>query len=318
MPSDDDQTQVRVAWLYYMEGLTQAKVAERLKITRLRVNRLLVEARAKGLVNISLNSALAGCIRLEQALVKECGLKDAVIVPTPQHVDLVAPMIGRAAGEYLSRLLETEQLRGFGVGWGATLRETIPHVRSGRNPKLAVASMMGGLTYGIELNTFETASDLASRVGAQCHYLAAPIYAGTPQSRDTILAQDVFREAFERIAATDAAILSVGDLSRRSLLIRNGLPRDVASEDLRAAGAVGDILGQFVDAEGRSIDHSINRRAIALSLDALRKIPTVILASGGMNKSRVIAAVVKARLVSVLICDERTATAVLQHLREPA
>ena len=48
---------------------------------------------------------------------------------------------------------------------------------------------------------------------------------------------------------------------------------------------------------GRAIDHSINRRAIALSLEALRRIPTVILASGGMNKSRVIAAVVKAKLV---------------------
>ena len=316
MPDEDDQTQVRVAWLYYMEGLTQAEVAGRLKITRLRVNRLLVEARAKGLVNISLNSALSDCIRLEQALVKKCGLKDAVIVPTPQHRDLVAPVIGRAAGEHLSRLLETRKLRGFGVGWGATLRETIRHVRPGRYPQLDIASMMGGLTYGIELNTFETASDLASRVGAQCHYLAAPIYAGSPQSRDTILAQDVFREAFERIAATDAAILSVGDLSRRSLLIQNGLPRDVMPEHLRAAGAVGDILGQFVNADGRAIDHSINRRAIALSLEALRRIPTVILASGGMNKSRVIAAVVKAKLVSVLICDARSATAVLQHLRE--
>src|SRR5215210_7540360 len=158
MPDEDDQTQVRVAWLYYMEGLTQAEVAGRLKITRLRVNRLLVEARAK-------------------ALVKICGLREAVIVPTPQHRDLVAPVIGRAAGEHLSRLLETRKLRGFGVGWGATLRETIRHVRPGRYPKLDIASMMGGLTYGIELNTFETASDLASRVGAQCHYLAAPIYA---------------------------------------------------------------------------------------------------------------------------------------------
>src|SRR5688572_23684825 len=128
MASDDDQTQVRVAWLYYMEGLTQAEVAERLTITRLRVNRLLVVARANGLVNIWLSSSLAGCIRLERALVKECGLKGVVIVPTPRQLDLVAAVIGRAAGEYLSRLVETKDLRGVGVGWGATLRETIRHV----------------------------------------------------------------------------------------------------------------------------------------------------------------------------------------------
>ena len=134
--------------------------------------------------------------------------------------------------------------------------------------------------------------------------------------RDTILAQDVFREAFDRIAAADAAILSVGDLSRRSFLIRNGLPRDVPPVDLRAAGAVGDILGQFLDKEGRPITHSINRRAIALSVDALRQIPTAILASGGANKSRIIAAAVKAKLVSVLICDALTASAVIRHLRD--
>ena len=37
----DDQVLVRVAWLYYMEGLTQDRIASRLRLTRLRVNRLL-------------------------------------------------------------------------------------------------------------------------------------------------------------------------------------------------------------------------------------------------------------------------------------
>ena len=70
---------------------------------------------------------------------------------------------------------------------------------------------------------------------------------GQPASRDTILAQDVFRETFQRLAAIDVALMSVGDLSRRSLLIRYGLPRDVTVESLRAAGAVGDIMGTFLD-----------------------------------------------------------------------
>ena len=315
MSEDDEQLRVRVAWLYFMEGLTQADIAGKLGITRLRANRLLGEARESGLVNIQVNARLADCVELERQLVQETGLKDAVVVPTPADQDQIAPVLGRATAEYLARHLGETRVRGLGIGWGTTLRETIRHLRADNFPELSINSMMGGLTHGLELNTFEIASEFARRVNAQCNYLAAPIYAGSPKSRDTILAQDVFREAFERIAATDAAILSVGDLSRRSLLIQNGLPRDVTPEHLRAAGAVGDILGQFVDADGRAIDHSINRRAIALSLEALRRIPTVILASGGMNKSRVIAAVVKAKLVSVLICDARTATAVLQHLR---
>lgn len=312
---EDAQTQVRAAWLYYMEGLTQAEIADRLKMTRLRVNRLLIEARSSGLVNITINSRLESCVRLEHALIAASGLREAIVVPTPAEADQIAALIGKAAGEFVSRIVEETSKGIFGVGWGGTLRETIRHVRPGQYRDLGVTSMMGGLTYGIEINTFEIASQFARHWQAECHYLAAPIYAGTPQSRATILAQDVFEAAFERIRATDIAILSAGDLSERSLLVRYGLPRDVDVKELAAHGAVGDMLGQFIDAEGAAIDHPINQRAIALPIEALRQIPTVILASGGNHKAAVIAAALRARLASVLITDERAAAAALKLLK---
>ena len=95
---EDAQTQVRAAWLYYMEGLTQGEIADRLKMTRLRVNRLLVEARGSGLVNITINSRLESCVRLERALVETFGLQDVVVVPTPDDPAQVPGQIGRAAG----------------------------------------------------------------------------------------------------------------------------------------------------------------------------------------------------------------------------
>lgn len=308
---EEAQTQVRAAWLYYVEGLTQAEIAERLKMTRLRVNRLLAEARSSGLVSITINSRLESCVRLERALVSEFGLKAAVVVPSPADPEQVAAQIGKAAGDFVSRIIEENPSGIFGVGWGGTLRETIRHIRAGQYRGLTVTSMMGGLTYGIEINTFEIASRFARLWQAECHYLAAPIYAGTPQSRDTILAQDVFEAAFARIRATDVAILSAGDLSERSLLVRYGLPGDIRVEELARAGAVGDILGQFIDRNGQAIAHQINHRAIALPLDELRRIPTVILASGGINKADIIAASLRGKLASVLITDEDAAAAIL-------
>jgi DNA-binding transcriptional regulator LsrR (DeoR family) len=311
MMPEDPQTQVRAAWLYYMEGLTQAEIADRLKMTRLRVNRLLVEARGSGLVNITINSRLDNCVRLERALVEAFGLKEAIVVPSPADPAQMSVQIGKAAAEFVSRIIDEHPSGIFGVGWGGTLRETVRHMRAGQYRELTVTSMMGGLTYGIELNTFEIASRLARLWQAECHYLAAPIYAGTPQSRDTILAQDVFEAAFARIRATNVAILSAGDLSERSLLVRYGLPRDVGTAELAAQGAVGDMLGQFIDSRGAAIDHPINRRAIALPLEGLRRIPTVILASGGGNKAAVITAALRGRLASVLITDEDAAAAAL-------
>jgi DNA-binding transcriptional regulator LsrR (DeoR family) len=178
-----------------------------------------------------------------------------------------------------------------------------------------VNSMMGGLTHGLELNTFEIASELARRVAAQCNYFAAPIYAGSAKSRDTILAQDVFRDSLKRLATNDVALLSVGDLSRRSLLIRYGLPRDVTVESLRSAGAVGDIMGTFLDPRGQPVRHALNQRVIAPPVAMLRDIATVIVASGGLNKAAIIAAILRAKLCHVLVCDEATLRAAMGLLR---
>jgi DNA-binding transcriptional regulator LsrR (DeoR family) len=310
-PTPDEQMQVRVVWLYFMEGKTQAEIADALSTNRLRINRTINEARRSGLVTVTLNSRLTSCVELERLISEQFGLKRAIIVPTPGDTDLIPVLLGQATADYVAQLLSTAKMSGIGVGWGATLREMVRHMPAMRRPELCVNSVMGGLTRGIEINTFDIASDLARQLSAECAYLAAPIYAGSPESRAAIVTQDVFRDAFERVAANDLIILSVGDLTERSLLMRYGLPRDVSIDTLVAAGARGDILAQFINRAGRPIDHPINSRAIALPLEALRSVPNVVLTSGGMNKAEAIAAVLRSGLCKVLVCDEDTARAAM-------
>ena len=95
------------------------------------------------------------------------------------------------------------------------------------------------------------------------------------------------------IGRNDLILLTIGDMTERSPLMRYGLPRDVSIDDLVAAGAVGDVMAQFVDASGQPIDRPINRRAIALPLEALRKVPNLVFASGGANKTHAIATVLR-------------------------
>jgi lsr operon transcriptional repressor len=312
----DNQLEVRAAWLYFMEGLTQAEIARRLGTTRLRINRILVDARHNGLVSITLNSELASCVALEQQLIRDFGMKAAVIVPTPADEEQIPVILGRATAGFVSHYLEHNKIRGFGIGWGRTLREMIRHIRGGRYPDLCVNSMMGGLTRGLEINTFDVVSELARRLNSQCQYLAAPIYAGSPASRDTIMAQDIFRDAFRRIETDELAVLSVGDVSKRSMLVHYGLPEDVGIRELRAAGAVCDVIGQFIDARGRPVDHPLNRRAIALPLEGLLRVPTVVFAAGGRYKVHAIAAVLRGGYGSVFVCDETTARAAADIARK--
>lgn len=304
--ANSEQLSARIAWLYHKENMTQGEIARLLGLTRLKVNRVLAECRARGLVQVTLETGFESCIELERRLVKEFGLTDAVVIPTPRDPAKVQELVGQAAGQFLSHALRRHEVSTIGVGWGATLGEAIRGMERMDLSGASVISMMGGLTRGSEFNTFEIASSLARRIGASCSYLVAPIYAGSSRSRDIIIAQDVFAEVMARMRSVEVAFLSLGDVTSRSLLIRYGLPDDLSSESLIAAGAVGDVLGQFIDRDGALVSHEINRRVVSLPLTDLRRIPSVILAAGGAYKAAVIGAALRGRLANVLISDEAT------------
>lgn len=83
-------------------------------------------------------------------------------------------------------------------------------------------------------------------------------------------------------------------------------------DELIAAGACGDVVAQFIDRNGKPIDDPINRRAIAPSFETLKSVPTVVFASGGLNKAEALAAALLSGTGNVLICDEETARRVRQ------
>ena len=82
-------------------------------------------------------------------------------------------------------------------------------------------------------------------------------------------------------------------------------------DGLVEAGAVGDLLGVFLDADGRPVEHPLNARVIALPPTELRAIPTSILASGGPHKAAIVKAVMTAGHVNRLVTDEAVAERLL-------
>ena len=109
----------------------------------------------------------------------------------------------------------------------------------------------------------------------------------------------------------DVACFAVGDVSSNSILVQEGLPREISPESIREAGAVGDLLGNFIDIHGNVVDHTINRQLVGLSLEELKQIKTVVMASGGDDKVAVITGALRTGVVDILVCDEKTANSVL-------
>lgn len=301
----DLQAATRAAWLYFVEGVTQEQIARQLGMNRIRVNRMLATARESGLVQVRINSNLASCIELEKALRGEFGVREAFVVPSPAEAENVRRMVAHEGGRLLSdRLAENMAVA---VGWGRTLRMSLQSMERRPVPGLEVVSLTGGLTRGSVMNSYETALRLADMFGAACSYIAGPAFTDSEATRDMLLQQPMLVDAFSHASKADIAYISVGGLDMDTSMAKLGLigPADIAT--LRKAGAVGDILGYFIDERGEIVDHPLNQRVLALPPADLHQIPSVMLVTGGVERFRAVRAALRKGFVGTVITDERTA-----------
>ncbi|MBS7539878.1 sugar-binding transcriptional regulator [Ancylobacter lacus] len=302
------QTRARVAWLYFVGGLTQQDIADQLGLTRLRINKILGQVRADGSVVIDIRLPMADCVDLEQRLTARYGLEEACVVPSLADETDQQRVIGDAAGAMLERLLENGM--GIGVGWGKTLTAGLKRITPRPLSDCWVTSVMGGLTRGSGSSTFEVATGYARALSAECYYLAAPLYLPTPEGLALMLSHHGIGETMRRARAVDVALVSCGDMTNRSLLVQT----QTVSENidgLRAAGAVGDLLGVFLNAEGAPVDHPLNERVLSLAPHELKSVRFPILASGGLHKVPIVGAILQAGYAKRLVTDETCAAALL-------
>jgi len=302
---------VRAAWLYYVEGLTQEQTARAMNISRAKVIRLLAAARDGGVVRIRIEARGSEQIALERQLIAKFGLREAIVVPTPADDAEIATVVGHAAGIYLS-----DQVRdglSLGVGWGATLNMSLKALHCPPFERLSVISLLGGMTHSRSVNPSAVARRIADALGADCFQLTAPLMVADGAMRDALWAEPGLHELLERARRVDLALVSVGDVSEEATLFREGLLPRSQLASLREAGAVGDVLCHFIDAAGRVVDHPASQRVIAIDLEDLRRVPKIVVASGGRRKVGAIAAALNAMTVSVLITDEAAAAGLVER-----
>ena len=302
---------VRLAYACEIQGMTQAKAAETFGLTRLRVNKALSEARERGIVRVSINSALRPCVELEAGLMDAFDLDAATVAPVGGDTFNPHNILGAALGQVLTRFLARDDVHLFGMSWGNTLNMATRFMEPLNRPDLEITSVMGGLTKGSDVNSYEITTRLADLCNAEHSYFTAPVYAASVTSRDILRDQKEFRGSIEKILQADGLALAAGDMAH-SLLLADGLPEDITVEELKAAGAVGDIMGYFVDKDGAPIDHEINDRVLGIRLDDLDALPNVILAAGGTHKLPIIRAILRRGCVDHLVTDEHTARGLVE------
>lgn len=173
-------------------------------------------------------------------------------------------------------------------------------------------SLFGGTIRGATFNSFGIASGLAERLGASYSILAAPNFLSKGVDRELFLSQEQFREHFDKFERLDAAILTCSDVSPKSYLVQEGLPPEVSPEDLIDAGAVGDVVGIFLDRDGVEVPNPLSARSVGIPLNTLLRVPLRVLVAAGPHKVEIIRAVLRRGIANTLITDDATAEMLLE------
>ena len=313
---DTDAFVTEVCWHYYVNELTQAEIATLMSVTRLRVNQAIQRAKSLGFVKVHIESPFLPRIEMQERLKGSLGLKRAVVSPANDANYDYHKSVGAALAALMTERLATGAWTSLGVSWGLTLDSATRKLSRQSHPLLEVVSILGGTARGSTLNSFGIASGFAHVLGASYSVLTAPIYLSEGIDRDLFLSQYALKEHFAKFKSLDAVLLTCSNVSGKSFLVEHGLPQELTPEALIEAGAIGDVLGQFLDRDGRSVSEEIDNRTIGMPLEDVIDIPEKIMAAAGPHKVAILKAACQRGLVDTLVTDDRTAQLLLNSVAD--
>jgi DNA-binding transcriptional regulator LsrR (DeoR family) len=312
---DELRLMTKVARLYYERGMQQAEIAEILRLSQSSVSRVIKRAHAERIVRTTISPPNGVYPDLEDRLMQTYGLRDAVVADaTLDDDEVVVRDIGSAAAYYLETALRSNDVVGIS-SWSATLLAVVDAMRPTLGLKnVKVVQILGGVgNPAAETHATRLVGRLAQLVHGEAVYLPAPGVGGSVVSLNVLL-QDPYVQATMRIIEqVTLALVGIGEVKPSSLLATSGnvfTPGEL--EDLRAQGAVGDILVRFFDRDGRPLDTPLNQRVMGMSLDQLSRAERAVGIAGGKRKVEAIRGALRGKFINVLITDHFTAARLLE------
>lgn len=316
LPSSDqrDHLIVQVAKLYYDLERTQSQIAGELGLTRWQVGKLLTEAKEAGIVRIEITPRAGRRTTMELDLQRSFGVKEAIVVPTGDIEDpgLVTDSVAQAAATHLASLSPKPAL--MGVSWGRTMSAVARALPKDWCPGLHVVLINGStaLTATNSRNS-AVAEEFAQSTGGRATLLPVPAIIGSKSTRQALEQDPVLGRVFALAEEAPVLCFGLGGLTSQSVLLGSGYLGDDDIARLRDLKAVGDIMGRFVDRDGRVADSQLDDRTIGLRLESLAAKERVIGVAAGEDKHRIAAACLRAGYVTDLVTDEVTARRILEE-----
>lgn len=303
---------VRVAELYYEDNKSQDEIGGLVGITRWKVGRLLAEAREQGIVRIEIVHPRARRLDIERTLRARFGLDEAVVVPAPADPSELAARVAQAAADFLAAARPVPRI--LGVSWGRTLDSIADRLVQNWATGVTVVQINGGVSLNRRTGTAaHTAATVARKGTGEAVLLPSPAILERIETKRAIESDRAVAAVLESARAASMYLYSAGVADATSILVDSGYLTAGDVSELRRKGAVGDVVGRYIDAAGHIVDPELDARTVGLGLDELRASGNAVFVVSGRGKHEVARAVVTSGLCTVLVTDEATALALLEE-----
>jgi len=205
----------------------------------------------------------------------------------------------------------------LGISWGRTLSAVADRLAPGWANEVRVVQINGGISLSSAPgagagSAASTAALIAHKAGGQAILLPSPAILEHAATKAAIESDRTVANVLELAKTATAFLFSAGVADGSSVLVESGYLSAADVDELVQQGAVGDVVGRFINAAGEIVDPALDARTVGVGHDVLREASTSVLVIAGRSKHPVARAVVSSGLCSVIVTDEETARALTQ------
>jgi lsr operon transcriptional repressor len=175
-----------------------------------------------------------------------------------------------------------------------------------------MVTLTGGVD-GYLQTILSSKSESASDAGlTTASVIPAPIFLSSPELAQALREEPTIQQVLKQACSVEQAIVGVGTPATDATIVQLGYLSVADVRELRERGAVGDILGQFFDAEGKLVKLPTHDRRIGIELPDLTYIPKVIGVAGGVHKAQAVLGALRGGFLDVLVTNELAAIRLLE------
>ena len=304
--------------MYYERSMSQADIADQLGLSQAKVSRLLKQSMELGIVKITVHVPKGVHAEVEAQVEDLFGIDECIVVEVPESLmddeDGITQALASSVASYLELIVPT--LETIAVSsWSSSLLAAVNIMRpTATGVTRNIVQAIGGLG---QANTQRYATRLTERLAQLSHaepmFMMAPGIAATAEARQIIENDTACRQVLRMCDELSGILLGIGPIPPSKMLRESGnVFSDKDIEELRAAGAVGDVCMRFFNAAGRLVQTEFNERIIGIHSDQILKTRRRIGVAGGRRKFEAIRGALRGRWLSTLITDLGTAQRLIE------